>query len=97
MSADNTPIEDDLPEQLRIRREKRAGLIERGIEPYPVSVARTKSLKEIREKYISLDIDVATGDIESLTGRIIFKRDTGNYVLQLFAKAMEQNFKQCFH
>jgi lysyl-tRNA synthetase class 2 len=77
MSADNTPIEDDLPEQLRIRREKRAGLIERGIEPYPVSVARTKSLKEIREKYISLDIDVATGDIESLTGRIIFKRDTG--------------------
>ena len=77
MSADNTPIEDDLPEQLRIRREKRAGLIERGIEPYPVSVARTKSLKEIREKYISLDIDVAPGDIESLTGRIIFKRDTG--------------------
>jgi lysyl-tRNA synthetase class 2 len=77
MSADKTPIEDDLPEQLRIRREKRAGLIERGIEPYPVSVARTKSLKEIREKYTSLDIDVATGDIESLTGRIIFKRDTG--------------------
>ena len=77
MSADNTPIEDDLPEQLRIRREKRAGLIERGIEPYPVCVARTKSLKEIREKYTSLDIDVATGDIESLTGRIIFKRDTG--------------------
>ncbi len=77
MSADNTPIEDDLPEQLRIRREKRAGLIERGIEPYPVSVARTKSLKEIREKYTLLDIDVATGDIESLTGRIIFKRDTG--------------------
>ena len=62
---------------MRIRREKRAGLIERGIEPYPVSVARTKSLKEIREKYTSLDIDVATGDIESLTGRIIFKRDTG--------------------
>ena len=77
MSADNTPIEDDLPEQLRIRREKRASLIERGIEPYPVSVARTKSLKEIREKYVSLDIDVVTGDVESLTGRIIFKRDTG--------------------
>ena len=29
------PLEDDLPEQLRIRREKRAGLIKRGIEPYP--------------------------------------------------------------
>jgi lysyl-tRNA synthetase class 2 len=70
-------IEDDLPEQLRIRREKRAGLLERGVEPYPVAVERTKSLKEIREKYVGLDIDVATGDLESLTGRIIFKRDTG--------------------
>ena len=38
---------------------------------------RTKSLIEIREKYVGLEIDVATGDIESLTGRIIFKRDTG--------------------
>ncbi len=69
--------EDDLPEQLRIRREKRTGLIERGIEPYPVGVPRTLSLAEVRAKYASLAIDVATGDIESLTGRIIFKRDTG--------------------
>ena len=76
-ASSGTPIEDDLPEQLRIRREKRAGLLERGVEPYPVAVERTKSLKEIREKYVGLDIDVATGDLESLTGRIIFKRDTG--------------------
>ena len=78
MTTENTPaVEDDLPEQLRIRREKRTGMIERGVEPYPVAVERTKSLKEIREKYTGLDVDVATGDIESLTGRIIFKRDTG--------------------
>jgi lysyl-tRNA synthetase class 2 len=78
MTTENTPaVEDDLPEQLRIRREKRAGLLERGVEPYPVAVDRTKSLKEIREKYTGLEIDVATGDVESLTGRIIFKRDTG--------------------
>jgi len=77
MSTENTPIEEDLPEQLRIRREKRASLLEGGTEPYPVSVPRTQSLKQIREKYSTLEIDVATGDIESLTGRIIFKRDTG--------------------
>jgi lysyl-tRNA synthetase class 2 len=78
MTTENTPaIEEDLPEQLRIRREKRAGLLERGVEPYPVAVDRTKSLKDVREKYTGLEIDVATGDIESLTGRIIFKRDTG--------------------
>ena len=77
MSTENAPIEEDLPEQLRIRREKRASLLEGGTQPYPVSVPRTKTLKEVREKYSTLEIDVATGDIESLTGRIIFKRDTG--------------------
>ena len=70
-------VEDDLPEQLRIRREKRAGLIERGVEPYPVSVSRTASLAEIRAKYATLETDSTTGDIQSLTGRVIFKRDTG--------------------
>jgi lysyl-tRNA synthetase class 2 len=72
-----SPVEDDLPEQLRIRREKRAGLIERGVEPYPVSVARTSSLSEIRKRYADLETDLTTGDIQSLTGRVIFKRDTG--------------------
>jgi len=80
MSKEEQPtasVEDDLPEQLRIRREKRAGLIERGVEPYPVSVSRTASLGEIRAKYATLEIDSTTGDIQSLTGRVIFKRDTG--------------------
>ncbi len=69
--------QDDLPEQLRVRREKRAGLLARGIEPYPVSVPRTHTLAQIRATYAELEIDVATGDVASVTGRIIFKRDTG--------------------
>ena len=80
MSKEEQPaasVEDDLPEQLRIRREKRAGLIERGVEPYPVSVSRTASLAEVRAKYATLETDSTTGDIQSLTGRVIFKRDTG--------------------
>ena len=77
MSTEKPVIEEDLPEQLRIRREKRAALIEKGVEPYPVSVPRTKSLLEVRQEHADLEIDVATGISESLTGRIIFKRDTG--------------------
>ncbi len=74
----NEPIiEDDLPEQLRIRREKRAAILARGGEAYPVAVPRTASLKEIRERHAGLEIDVATGIVESLSGRVIFKRDTG--------------------
>jgi len=74
--SDQIP-EDDLPEQLRIRREKRSAILARGDEAYPVEVPRTASLKEIREKHADLAIDVATGIIESLSGRVIFKRDTG--------------------
>ena len=69
--------EDDLPEQLRIRREKRAGILKRGAQAYPVSVPRTTSLLGIRQKHKDLAIDVSTGIIESVTGRVIFKRDTG--------------------
>jgi lysyl-tRNA synthetase class 2 len=79
-NSQNTPPVvdgDDLPEQLRIRREKREAIIARGSEPYPVSVPRTSTLKAIRAKHKDLAIDVATGIIESVTGRVIFKRDTG--------------------
>jgi lysyl-tRNA synthetase class 2 len=69
--------EDDLPEQLRIRREKRASIVARGAEAYPVSVPRTSSLAQIRASHEGLDIDVSTGVIESVSGRVIFKRDTG--------------------
>ncbi len=69
--------EDDLPEQLRIRREKRAAILKRGGQPYPVSVPRTTTLLEIRTKHKDLPIDISTGEIESITGRVIFKRDTG--------------------
>jgi lysyl-tRNA synthetase class 2 len=69
--------EEDLPEQLRIRHEKRAAIIARGQEPYPVAVPRTASLKKIRETHKDLAIDTATGVIESVAGRVIFKRDTG--------------------
>ena len=76
-SAAVNHVEDDLPEQLRIRREKRASILARGAQPYPVAVPRTATLKEIRERHAGLEIDVATGIRESLSGRVIFKRDTG--------------------
>ena len=70
-------IADDLPEQLRIRREKRSAILARGEEAYPVAVARTSSLRLIRDRHATLEIDVSTGIHESLSGRVIFKRDTG--------------------
>lgn len=68
---------DDTPEQLRIRQEKRERLLAEGREAYPVSVARTHSLAEIRQKYPELEADTATGDQVGVVGRVIFMRNTG--------------------
>ena len=67
----------DIPEQFRIRREKRARLLAEGRDPYPVAVERTHTLAEIRAAYPDLPTDSATGDIVGVAGRVMFARDSG--------------------
>ena len=93
--AANTPAQD-LPEQLRIRRDKRQRIIESGKDAYPVEVPRTHSLAEVRAKWAVKKTDgeaeeqpveaegvtyLAAGDetqdVVSVTGRLIFMRNTG--------------------
>jgi lysyl-tRNA synthetase class 2 len=68
---------EDLPEQMRVRREKRERMLASGGDPYPVGFERTATLRELREKYPELAPDVATGARVSVTGRVIFVRNTG--------------------
>ncbi|MEU4791517.1 lysine--tRNA ligase [Micromonospora tulbaghiae] len=68
---------DDLPEQMKVRREKRDRMLAEGVEPYPVSFPRTTTLARLRERYGDLPTDTATGDRVSVTGRVIFIRNTG--------------------
>ncbi|NES31383.1 lysine--tRNA ligase [Micromonospora terminaliae] len=68
---------DDLPEQMKVRREKRDRMLAEGVEPYPVGFPRTSTLAQIRERYADLPTDTATGDRVSVTGRVIFVRNTG--------------------
>lgn len=68
---------DDLPEQMKVRREKRDRMLAEGVEPYPVGYPRTTTLARIREQYADLPTDTATGDRVSVTGRVIFVRNTG--------------------
>ncbi|MCG7259501.1 MULTISPECIES: lysine--tRNA ligase [unclassified Corynebacterium] len=93
--AANTPAQD-LPEQLRIRREKRQRILESGKDAYPVEVPRTHSLAEVRAQWAVKKTDgeaeeqpveaegvtyLAAGeetqDVVSVTGRLIFMRNTG--------------------
>lgn len=60
-----------------MRREKRARLLERGTDPYPVEVPRTHTLREVREAHQGLEPDTSTGDVVGVTGRVMFIRNTG--------------------
>ena len=67
----------DLPEQMRVRREKLDRLRERGVDPYPVAARRTTTLCELRERFPDLAADATTGEQVAVAGRIVLKRDSG--------------------
>ncbi len=70
---------DDLPEQLRVRRDKRQRLLDSGRQAYPIAVERTHTILEVRDAFDSqeLEPDTRTGQRVAITGRVIFQRNTG--------------------
>jgi len=71
--------DDELPEQMQVRRDKRDRLIAQGMEAYPLEVPRTSTLADIKA---SFDVEVLGPDHRSgiqvaTTGRVIFLRNTG--------------------
>lgn len=81
MTDDSAPplADDGLSEQMRVRRDKRAQLLGRGIDPYPVVVPRTHTIAEVVAAYdpAALGPDHHTGDQVAVAGRVIFSRNTG--------------------
>ncbi len=67
----------DLPEQMRVRREKRERLLAGGREAYPVWVARTHTLAEVRERWGHLKTGEETDDVVGVAGRVVFIRNSG--------------------
>jgi lysyl-tRNA synthetase, class II len=79
MSDAPEPFDADLPEQMRVRTDKRERLIQRGLEAYPIAVERTHSLADVRQSYDAAELgpDARTGTVVAVTGRVIFLRNTG--------------------
>ena len=75
--APQIPAEDDTPEQIRIRRDKRTRLLAEGTEAYPVSVPRTHTIAQVRADYPDLEPGTETDDEVGVAGRVVFLRNTG--------------------
>jgi lysyl-tRNA synthetase class 2 len=82
LPPDADPV-DSVTEQIQVRRDKRARILESGREAYPIHVERTHTIKQIRDTYDpaleagDLAPDSHTGDMVAITGRVIFLRNTG--------------------
>ena len=76
-SDEQTREDDQTPEQLRIRREKRERILAEGREAYPVELTRTHTLAEIRAEYSDLEAGSETGVQAGVAGRVIFIRNKG--------------------
>jgi lysyl-tRNA synthetase class 2 len=69
--------DDDQPEQLRVRRDKRERMLAAGHDPYPVSVPRTHTLGEVRAAHPDLAPDTTTGELVGVAGRVMLARTGG--------------------
>jgi lysyl-tRNA synthetase class 2 len=69
--------QDDLPEQMRVRREKLDRLRGKGVDPYPLGFPRTTTIGELRTAYPDLDPDVRTGERVGVVGRVMLSRVGG--------------------
>jgi lysyl-tRNA synthetase, class II len=68
---------DNVPEQVRVRLEKRARMLASGADPYPVGYPRTTTAAALRERYPDLPKDAATGEIAGVAGRVMLSRIGG--------------------
>ena len=77
MNRNTQSGEEDIPEQIQVRKAKRLRLMERGHDPYPAELPITSTIQEVRAKYS----DVAPGeelpDGVALAGRVMFMRPSG--------------------
>lgn len=81
MPVSSDPVHEDddhaLPEQYRIRRDKRDRMLAAGVEPYPVAVPVTHTIVQVRADHPELEPGTETDDVVGVAGRVVHLRNTG--------------------
>ena len=76
MTDTPTPLPSD-SEQTAVRKEKRARLLEAGVEVYPADLTRSHTLRAVRDGWGHLEAGQETQDVVTTGGRVVFIRNTG--------------------
>jgi len=71
---------DDLPEQMRVRRDKLVRMRAEGRDPYAFGFPRTSSTTDLHARFADLQPDVSTGERAGVTGRVVLNRVSGKII-----------------
>ena len=77
MDDETSAGQDDLPEQMQVRRDKRAQMLAAGLDPYPAGFRRSARFADLLEQHAGLEPDEGSGSRVTVAGRVIFVRNTG--------------------
>lgn len=72
-----TGVDNEAPEQIRVRAEKRARLLAEGTDPYPVELPITTTIKQVIADYQHLEIDEQSEAPVGVAGRVMLIRGSG--------------------
>ena len=82
--------EIDLPEQVRVRREKYDRLVAAGTPPYALGYPRTATIADVRAKHDGLAVDTASGEIVGIAGRVLLSRSGGKLCFATLSEGESQ-------
>jgi len=82
--------ESDLPEQVRVRREKYDRLTAAGTPPYALGYPRTATIMEVRGRFPDLPPDTASGSTVAIAGRVVLSRTGGKLCFATISEGESQ-------
>lgn len=89
-AADAQAEQAERAEQIRVRLAKRERLVGEGVAPYPVTVPRTHTLRQVRETWGGLTAGEETQERVAVTGRVVLLRNTGKLCFATLAEGLDQ-------
>ncbi|MHB1288592.1 lysine--tRNA ligase, partial [Georgenia sp.] len=76
-TGSTTELDQDIPEQVRVRAAKRERLLAAGVDPYPVTLPVTTTIERVRAEHDGLETDEETDVEVGVAGRVMYLRNTG--------------------
>jgi lysyl-tRNA synthetase class 2 len=84
---DDADLDEQVPEQIRVRHETRQRLVDEGRDPYAFGYPATVTMESLRAEHDGLPPDTATGVTVTVVGRVMLNRVSGKIAFATLRQA----------